>query len=283
MNEPQAKLIDLLKQRQEQLKYLGTPPGTVSVAIAPSQAEMQVMAQVADEPPETFFYARNQTEMSLAQESLVAWATTKVRALRKELKEAQENLDIATKRKWKKGPFENLVRRVSKRVTFYEKVEAALKAGYTIIPDMQADLFAIRTTRKSVKQNKVKGPWSRPKHQESNSPMMGEGRYVTPQGEQVWANEVKKHEPGKAPEYEMARWVEAHDEEIDFPFRMAKPAILNSTAQAMAMKVFDEIGCLPRFRVQADPVIVGKIVLKEGYHTKRFNFLVVWFIDTKEL
>lgn len=289
MNEPQAKLVDLLKQRQEQLKkedvslLAKQPEGTVMVHPNVSQAEMQVMAQVANEPPETFLYARSQTEMNKAQEQLVAWSELKVRGLRKELKEAKENLDIATKRKWKKAPFESIVGRVGKRVTFYEKVEAALKAGYTIVPDMQVDLFAIRTSRKSAKENQVRGQHRRPADQKTNSPPIGEGRYVTPQGEQLWANKVVKHEPGKQPEYDLVHWTQDHDEEIDFPFRMAKPQILHSTAKAMSEKFFDEIGCLPRFRVQADPVIVGRIVHREGYHERRFNFLIVWFLDTKEL
>jgi hypothetical protein len=295
MNGPRAQLIDLLKQRQGQLAVeesfgdvpralASQPAGTVTVHTALNSTEMQVMAQVAqDDPPETFFYARNQTEMSKAQEALVAWADAKVRLLKKELNEAAENVLIATKRKWKKAPFERVMDRAAKKLTFYEKVQAALKAGYVIVPDMNVELFAIRTTRKSAKQNKVKGQWSRPNDQKTNSPPLGEGRYVTPQGEQVWANEVKKHEPGKQPEYEIARWVEGHDEEIDFPFRLAKPAILNATADAMAGKFFDEMGVLPRFRKQPDPVVVGRIVYKEGYVEKRFNFLIVWYIDTREL
>lgn len=362
MNEPQAKLLDLLRQRQGQLaveesfgevpRALAVQPvGTVMVHTAPNQTEMQVMANVRDlqaeelkllkswkasgyeraylvpllkslgpivhnheeddvvqalksydEPtslgaslgtwvtaelkkmamPETFFYARNQAEMSKAQEALVAWAETKVKLLKKELKEVNENLQIATKRKWKKEPWERQVTKAAKKLTFYEKVEAALKAGYVIVPDMNVELFAIRTTRKSAKENKTKG-WHRPKDQQTNSPPLGEGRYVTPQGEQLWANEVKKHEPGKAPEYEVVRWVEGHDDEIDFPFRMAKPAILTATADAMAGKFFDEMGVLPRFRKQPDPVVVGRITHKDGYHERRFNFLVVWFIDTREL
>lgn len=294
MNGPQAQLIDLLKKRQGQLvveesfgevprALAAQPAGTVTIHTAPNSTEMQVMAQVKDDPPETFFYARNQTEMSKAQESLVAWADAKVKLLKKELNEAAENVLIATKRKWKKAPFERVMDRAAKRLTFYEKVQAALKAGYVIVPDMNVELFAIRTTRKSAKQNKVKGQWSRPNDQKTNSPPIGEGRYVTPQGEQVWANEVKKHEPGKPPEYEIARWVEGHDEEIDFPFRLAKPSILNATADAMAGKFFDEMGVLPRFRTQPDPVVVGRIVYREGYVQKRFNFLVVWYIDTRDL
>lgn len=268
-NHDESDVVEALESYEDSI---GTSLGTWVTA------ELRKM-----EMPETFFYARNQTEMSKAQEALVAWAEAKVRLLKKELKEVNENLQIATKRKWKKEPWERQVTKAAKKLTFYEKIEAALKAGYVIIPDMNVDLFAIRTTRKSAKENKTKGQWNRPRDQQTNSPPLGEGRYVTPQGEQVWANEVKKHEPGKAPEYEIARWVEGHDEEIDFPFRMAKPAILTATADAMAGKFFDEMGVLPQFRVQADPVVVGRITHKDGYHTRRFNFLVVWFIDTREL
>jgi hypothetical protein len=65
---------------------------------------------------------------------------------------------------------------------------------------------------------------------------------------------------------------------------MARPTILNATAKAMSEKVFDEVGCLPRTRRQPDPVIVGRITLREGsFVERRFNFLISWFIDTKEM
>lgn len=240
-------------------------------------------AVAVPEEPETFLYASNQAEMSKAQTQLVAWAEKKMASLRKELKDAKTNLRLAAERKWKKSTFQTIVDKLEKKVTFYEKVEAALKAGYTIIPDMDVDLFAIRTTRKNAKQNRITGKWTRPTDQKSNTPPLGEGRYVTPEGEHSSKSFVAKHEPGKDPQWETVHWTDSHDEHLDFPFKMARPAVLNATQQALSAKMFDEVGVLPRFRKQPDPVIVGRITLREGYHEKRFNFLICWYIDTKEL
>lgn len=249
---------------------------------SPTPPDAPKSMAVMDEP-DSFLYASNQAEMSKAQNQLVAWAEKKMAELRRELKDAQDNLTHAKKMKWRKQTFEAIVTRLEKKVTFYEKVEAALKAGYTIIPDMDVQLFAIRTTRKSAKRNGVKGQWNRPLDQKTNNPPLGEGRYVTPQGDQAWANKVVKHEPGKEPQYEKFTWTEGHDEMLDFPFKMARPQILQAASEAMALKVFDEVGALPRFRKQPDPVLVGRITYRENYNEKRFNFLIVWYIDTKEL
>jgi hypothetical protein len=236
------------------------------------------------EEPDTFLYASTQVEMAKAQDQLIAWATNRVSSLKKELKLAKENLDIATKRKWKKGPFEGIVLKTTKRVNFYEKVEAALRAGYTIIPDMDVELFAVRTTRKKPKANTSNSSWGNLLDQKTSSPAKGEGRFVDPQAYERSKDYVKKHEPGKAPEMGIVRWATEFDEEIDFPFKMARPTILNATAKAMSEKVFDEVGCLPRTRRQPDPVIVGRITLREGsFVERRFNFLISWFIDTKEM
>lgn len=298
MNEPQEQLLNLLKNRNEQVKA-STTPEAIQAAMASGKAKLvrqehdnlvvevpildQGEIRVKEEEPDSFLYASNQAEMSKAQSQLVAWAEKKMVGLRKELKDAEDNLAHAKKMKWRKQTFEAIVAKLEKKVTFYEKVEAALKAGYTIIPDMDVQLFAVRTTRKSAKRNQVKGQWNRPIDQESNHPPLGEGRYVTPQGEQVWANRIVKHELGKEPVYEKFTWTEGHDDLLDFPFKMARPQILEAASEAMALKVFDEVGALPRFRKQPDPVLVGRITHKDGHNEKRFNFLIVWYIDTKEL
>jgi hypothetical protein len=78
------------------------------------------------------------------------------------------------------------------------------------------------------------------------------------------------------------------DENIRFPFTFAKPQILKATSRAMALKVFDELGCLPapnrRARPTAgDPIIVGRIVHKEGWSEKVFTFMVAWFMDLSKM
>ena len=33
----------------------------------------------------------------------------------------------------------------------------------------------------------------------------------------------------------------------------------------------------------ADPIVVGKVRLKEGYNVKEFTFLVAWFMDLRRM
>lgn len=65
------------------------------------------------------------------------------------------------------------------------------------------------------------------------------------------------------------------------------------TAQAMAIKVFDDLGVLPgsthragkRPAVAPDPLVIGRVVLPACYGgpERRLSFVVAWFIDTRDL
>ena len=72
-------------------------------------------------------------------------------------------------------------------------------------------------------------------------------------------------------------------QDVGFPFTMAKPQILDATGKAMARKIFDEVGILPRRRAKGDPMVVGRIIYKgSGYDEKSISFLITWFVDTKD-
>ena len=68
--------------------------------------------------------------------------------------------------------------------------------------------------------------------------------------------------------------------DVVFPVRFARPELLEVTSEAMALKVFDEIGVLPRRRGR-DPVIVGRII--EPKTKSRVSFLIGWYVNTAEL
>jgi hypothetical protein len=228
-----------------------------------------------EEKDETFLVARTQVEMASAQDKLIKWAEHHLAKKKVDLADAEKNLAQAKKCKWKTEPFKRLVEVATKKVVYYEKIKAALDEGYAIIPDLGVDLFAIRTTRKGAKRNDTSNKWDRPKDQQTNSPPLEEGRYVTPEGVHASKTIVLKHEPGKSPEYQTQKWAAGHDEELDFPFK--------TVDKSLREKIFDEIGVLPKYRQQPDPVVVGRIVYKEGYHIRRMNFLITWFIDTEDL
>jgi hypothetical protein len=231
--------------------------------------------------------ASNPQQMQSAQANLVKHFGDKLKCLNDELVEAQDNVKIAKARKWKTGPFQTQADKIQKNIDFYTKIKAALDAGYVIIPNFDdLDIFAIRTTRKKPKANIAKGGpnWVQPpESQKSNRPVLGEGRYVNADTiNHVWTADITKVGATQK-EYRRMATAMAFDS-IDFPFHLAKPQILNSTAEAMKVLAFDDIGVSPSRRIRrGDPMIIGRIVNGTGFKAKVVSFLITWFVDTKDL
>lgn len=256
-----------------------------------------VIGERAEDPPdEIFVYAENPQQMLSAQAQLISWAERKIRDEKAEFDDLSANHEHAIKNRWRTAPLKRACDRAKERVEFYEKVKAALEAGYCIIPNLPGDVFAVRTTRKKLsrKVETVNGTWGSPGSDiskvESNRPRLGEGKYVSDDTEFTQHRVVVKHEPGKSPEYG-TRFIRKNFKEVDFPFAMAKPAILSSTSKAMALKVFDEMVVVanrelePRRsrRSHGDPMVVGRIFTRNGYNRHTISFLINWFIDTRDL
>lgn len=231
---------------------------------------------------ELFVFARDPAEMTKAQDAMIAWAERRLTQKRVELKDFEENFNIAKKNKWRHTTLEAAVVRARKKVVFYEKVRDALKAGYYIIPDMDIDVFALRTTAKHPRQNRTSSRWNpSPKNQVTNSPPSGEGQYVSPNRGHFEENQHEQTEKDGSKSIIKTAWWEDFAEP-DFPFTFAKPEILKATAAAMKTKIFDEMGILPR-RPGTDPMVIGRITFREGYNRKSINFLVSWFLDTTDI
>lgn len=253
-----------------------------------SKAEPEILS-MSNDPEDVTVIAATPKEMDASQKTLITWAEKKLTAQQADVAEAEVNWKLAKKRKWKAAPFESIVHKAKKRFIFYEKVLAALKAGYCIVPNMDIQVFAVRTTRKKPKENLasrsgrtgeyIPEPWV--KNQDSNRPPVGEGKYVDVEAFIKEDKSTHKNEKGED-RTTITQWASNFDEEIDFPFKMAKPQILNATGEALALKIFDDVGKLPTSR-GADPMIIGRVTLKEGYRTKSICFVISWFVDTSEL
>lgn len=222
--------------------------------------------------------ARNPGEMQVAQSQLIDWAAKKTEEKKALHMELQENLRIATESGWRTSTLKRAVANAQKEMEFYVKVHAALEAGYCIIPNMDIDVFAIRTTRKKPK--KGYGDRWQNREQKSSKPALGDGRYVDSSPTELEHQVKGKNSSGQ----EITRykaWAEDF-QEVGFPFQMAKPQILDSTSKAMARKVFDDIGVLPQRTRRGDPMVVGRIIHRKGYTDHTISFLITWFVDTKD-
>ncbi len=234
-------------------------------------------------PKNTVVIARNADELLLGNQQLIGWAQDRIDELEVELAETVENLEHATKRKWKVTPWKRLASRLRKRIGYYVKIRAALEQGYCMVPNFPAHVFAIRTAKKNPRKNTAKASW-RPevKSQNTESPPLGEGRHVNPNALQVsWQEEVDDGKGGT----KVVNYAEAAEfDDPEFPVTMVKPQILEDVSHARALKIFDEIGVLPEPRRHgADPVVVGRIVLGAGtYSEKAMTFLLSWWVDRKD-
>lgn len=216
-------------------------------------------------------------DMPRCQEALKAWARNKVLTLDSDVEELQQALDHAKAKKWKISTFQRHLGIARKRVEFYRKVMLALEAGYVIVPNFPVQAFAIRTD-KGVKGGSQIINWRKGDFkQETPSLPVDEGEYKNP------FPVVHHRQVIKDAKEQTLQWPYDWDE-MDFPLSMAKGEIMEATDRAMALKIFDEIGILPKARKE-DPIIVGQVHLKGpcGYATKTVTFMVAWHLDTRVL
>lgn len=237
--------------------------------------------------------ARDAHEMGVAQLDLINWVDAKMVEQKKEVEDATKNLAIYIKNKWRSDPLRQVVTKAQKMYEYYEKMKAALNAGYVIIPNFPNNaysVFAIKTKKRNPARNQVRGQYAYPQDQKTSSPPLGQGKYVSPDAElREHTDEVRKSD-GKT-ETHVTRWADDF-RNIEFPIRLAKPEILEDAAAALKTGIFDELVISPALpgnsrsinrTKSSDPMVMGRIVHRDGYSTKAVTFLITWFVDTKDL
>ena len=228
--------------------------------------------------------ARTPEEMATSQAGLLDWARQKVEAERAELREKEVNLGYAKKGKYQTAPWRRQVNLARSRVVYYEKVLAALEAGYYIVPAMAGiDTIAIRTRKVAPPPNEKESQWGAPRVPDVKCQMLpaGQGEYVNPTPLVDRWTEERKNAQGKEENYHLAS--SRAFAEIDFPFHLVKPQILRDFNHALELRIFDQIGVLPQRQRRGDPMVIGTVLRRDGYQESAVNFLVSWWIDTRDL
>ncbi len=256
------------------------------------QKEQQIVPSMKDDGSRALtVFARNPQEMSVAQAQLVRWCAGKLVELTEEADDLRANHETAIKGGWSTVKIGNQINRTRKRLGFYEKVKAALDAGYCIVPGFPIDIFAIRTGRPAPKANTVEATdtqpsWVRgPAQQQSESPALGEGAYMSTATDNLQKSVPCPPVGGKRQSYDVTTWADAF-RDVDFPFALAQPAVLEATQQAMAARIFDELGVSPASAAarsgKGDPMVIGRIYApgsKDWNRTQRsISFVVAWFL-----
>lgn len=244
-------------------------------------AKVEPQKKVED-PPDVFVVASTAEQMQEAQKTLIKHFKEKSEFLKAGLKEAIENFELAKKNKWKTAPWKKAVDEISRNVEFYGKLVIALEEGYVIVPNYDGvDIFAVRTCRGKPRPNLAKGGsnWvNKPEAQESENPPPGEGKYVNADATSTKWTETKNGADNKPWSITMSKAI-AHAD-VDFPFKLVKPEVLDKTAKAMKLLVFDKIGIVPGRTIRrGDPMILGMICTKK----KQVTFLITWFVDTRAI
>lgn len=223
--------------------------------------------------------------MQESQSAMIAWCERKVASMKQEWSELFGAYEHAVKRKWKSDTLKRHAAIAEKRVIFYEKILAALRAGFYIVPSFPITLFAIRTDRKEPKRMYAVLRHAGQKNFQQDAQILkpGEGDYKDPNPTVV--KSYHDHTEKDGADYwgfHADKW-----DDMEFPTNMSKPYIMEATSRAMALKVFDEIGVLPQdFKRNPDPIIAGRIIDPRpvGYGSQRkVTFLICWHLDTSTL
>ncbi len=238
--------------------------------------------------PDVQLSALNPMDMQSCQVGLIEWCRRKIMEVSAEAQDLWQAYETAKAKKWKSSTLQRHAALAKKRLTFYEKIKAALEAGYIIVPNFPVTLFAIRTDKdKPAQMYRIHDSSWKPKfnmQQEAKELPVGEGEYQNPLPSTI--EESEKSSDGKGGI--KTQWhCSAEDwKEIDFPINMAKAHLMEATDDAMKKKIFDELGILPSPYKKKDPLIVGRIRDPKASKFDRdgcVTFIIAWYLDTRTL
>ncbi len=221
--------------------------------------------------------AHDRQSLTSAHRDVSMWVARRQEALEAEVREADAALKQARDRKWATASLANQARRLRSHQTFLAKVAGALDAGYTIMPNFDMTVLAVRTD-KAV-----------PSGQDRNVPSVGavrlpigQGQYVSPEPEFVSWQHTENLAGGKTREVTLYRATEHAP--VDVPFVLVKAGLADRLNEALKSELFDEIGIV-RQQPRRDPLLVGRILHPRARHWDRraVAFFIGWWFDPREL
>lgn len=218
-------------------------------------------------------------DMAPAQHDLLTWCDGKVAAVQAELRDLETNLELATEHGWKHTTVAAAINRAKKRVLYYEKMKAAVEAGYLIVPNFPIDVFAVRVQRQRQREATSAYAYGHA-YKEAKAELLpaGEGRYVD---EELLTHDESHTETVDGKTKTISRYVSGDYDAVDFPVIAVKPAVLAATQRAMALKVFDQVGTVTN-SVGRDPIVVGRLLDPRG-NGRCVTFFVAWWLDLASL
>lgn len=222
-------------------------------------------------------------EMAVANSALIVWCEKKINEVKASAAELRAAYDTAVKRKWGAATLKRHAALEEKRITFYEKILTALKAGFMIVPNFPVTAFAIRTDREKPLRMLTHSTWKHHPGDMEQQPAMlpaGEGEYQNPFPHVANTDWTRPEDKQKRIECYASAW-----NDLQFPITMAKAHIIEATNRVMALKLFDDLGILPAANVKRDPMIIARIKDPRStkYNQRFVSFMVAWHLDTEVL
>ena len=247
---------------------------------------MDETAVVAQEEPLSLV-AVTPSDIAPAQAKLKAWCDRKIQELRVERSDLLDNAKIAKDHGWSHENLLAMANKVEQRIGYYLKLKEAVSAGYVIVPNFDLDVIAVRVNNR--KPRHASDDWNASSLHEVAPQLLpsGEGRYVSGKA-LVTSHKYKtanaKNEIVEKTNYQRVGYIE----DIEFPVAAVKPIVMEATARAMSLRLFDRIGIVKNRK--ADPIIVGQLVDPRGSNTRFahgpdrvLSFFVAWWIDVDTL
>lgn len=231
---------------------------------------------------ETAVIATTPQGMIAAQPKLLEWCEARIDSGRRDLSLAESTFNALQRAKMRTQSASAQINKARRRIGFYEKVRAAIAAGYYIVPPFELQVFAIRTDRMPDEEESEN---SRGNEHKARVLPVGEGAYVdpVPAREQIGTKtKIRDYGSDKGKEYQVALYDNADEfNAVSLPLRAQRPEIIDAVSGALEQKIFDALGIAPAYRA-ADPIICGQIIRPEKYSTP-VTFFVAWWLDQSDL
>jgi len=229
---------------------------------------------------DTALIALNPGEMTLAQNNLVAWVNNKLEEVHSEMRSAQGMLKATEAAGMDIGRPRHLVNATKHRIFFYEKVKAALDAGYYIIPPFPVQAFAVGSAQSLPPARRVVSGWQGDHEVKGEVLPVGQGNYFNAEAKrEVIGSTECKNKQGET--YEQDVWENTAWRDVVFPFRAVRPEVIEAVGCALKRRIFDILGVLPTYRT-SDPMVVG-IIKNPSKGARSLTFFVAWWLDTRDL
>jgi hypothetical protein len=217
-------------------------------------------------------------DMPEQQRKLADWCGRKIDSVQRELATFVALEDEAMAGGFKRASYTAAVNRTKKRIVYYEKIKAAVEAGYLIVPNMPTRAFAVRVGR--AKPSRREG-WHPSAVDDAKPELLpaGEGRYVD---DTVYTSSRSYTEQRDGKPVERVRFfATAFDDDVDFPLQGVMPEVLRATSRAMALRLFDQLGVVLN-NGGRDPIVVGQLLDPRG-NSRVCTFFVAWWLNTATL